>query len=216
VWPPATAGSSDPTVTGVVGAILAGGASRRMGAPKALVVADGTPLGARVAAALRAGGADRVVLVGGDPAWGVELDLPVVADRWPGLGPLGALGTALLDGADDAGAVVVAACDQPSLTGATVAALLAVLDGTDPSPVAAAPRTPDGRRHPFPSAWRPAAGPVIADLVTAGVRRADAAFAAVATEDVPVPGDDVIDVDAPADVARWQQERSRWRRSDRP
>ena len=50
------------------GAVLCGGASRRMGTDKALVEVDGVPMAERVAGALHAGGCAPVVFVGGDGA----------------------------------------------------------------------------------------------------------------------------------------------------
>ena len=55
-------GPADP----VVGVVLCGGASTRMGADKALLGPVGAPLVGRVVAALRDAGADDVLLVGGD------------------------------------------------------------------------------------------------------------------------------------------------------
>ena len=49
----------------VAGAVLVGGASRRMGRPKALIEVDGSPMVVRVAAALSAGGCAPVRLIGG-------------------------------------------------------------------------------------------------------------------------------------------------------
>src|SRR5438045_3278547 len=82
--PPVTAESpeghqiDDRSGSGVItkiGAILAGGSSSRMGTDKALVEVDGRPMALHVADALRAGGAEVVVLVGADRVVGSQLDL---------------------------------------------------------------------------------------------------------------------------------------------
>src|SRR4051812_50173426 len=102
----------------VVGAILAGGASRRMGTHKALLVVDGEPMALRVAAALRAGGAERVVLVGAGPTVAEALGLDAVPDPWPGAGPRAGVSSGLSAGLDEKGngIAVVGASDQPDAT----------------------------------------------------------------------------------------------------
>ncbi|QXC62068.1 NTP transferase domain-containing protein [Aquihabitans sp. G128] len=201
------AAGSDPPRR-LVGAVLCGGASRRMGADKALVEVEGVPMAARVAAALRAAGAHHVVLVGGDPSWSAILGLDQVPDRWPGQGPLGGLATALLaacehdGGHDDAPdlVVLVAACDQPWLDGPSLQSLAAALDAA-PEAVAALSAVPDdGRRNPFPAAWRAAEGPRLAALVDGGARRADAATDDVPTVAVLLAAAVVADVDRPEDL----------------
>jgi molybdopterin-guanine dinucleotide biosynthesis protein A len=207
-----------------------------MGRPKAVLDLDGAELATRPVAALRAGGAEVVALVGGDPAWATQLGVHAVVDRWPGEGPLGGLASALLAagggqafgddghgdatgaaGADehrDAGGadepelaglvVVVAACDQPDLTGELVASLVRALRAAPPSVEAAAPITPDGRRHPFPSAWRATAAGALVALVDGGARRAADAFSVTSTVDVPTGPGALADLDTPADVASWR------------
>ena len=97
-----------------------------MGRPKPFVPVDGVPMARRVADALLTGGCSEVVAVGGDPDALAALGLEVVADQWPGEGPLGAVTTALDAGRDRrADRVVVAPCDLPFVTGPTIAALLA-------------------------------------------------------------------------------------------
>src|SRR5262245_1565825 len=91
------------------GAVLTGGASRRMGRDKALVEVDGRPMAGRVAAALREAGAAEVQAIGGDAAGLGELGLDVVPDRFPGEGPLGGIVTAL--SAASQPVTVVVACD---------------------------------------------------------------------------------------------------------
>lgn len=182
-----------------------------MGRPKALVQVDGTAMAARVSAALRAGGATAVVLVGGDPAWAHALGLGHIPDRWPGQGPLGAIATAVADAPAAAGftvdteaVVVVAACDQPWLTGAVVADLAAATttDGARAKPQVAVAFGAGRRRQPFPSAWpRQLAGPLV-HLFEQGARRADAGFAVGEVVDVTVAADLLADVDTPADLAR--------------
>ena len=103
----------------VAGAVLVGGASRRMGRPKALIEVGGSPMVVRVAAALGAGGCAPVRLVGG-ATLPDDVGYPVVGDRWPGEGPLGGVITALIDAGGD---VVVAACDLPDLDADTVRAI---------------------------------------------------------------------------------------------
>jgi molybdopterin-guanine dinucleotide biosynthesis protein A len=80
-----------------VAAVLAGGASRRMGRDKALLAIDGLPMVRRVVDAAVAAGAAKVIVVGGDvPALAVAVGdaATVVADHHPGEGPLGGLITA--------------------------------------------------------------------------------------------------------------------------
>ena len=186
----------------VLGAVLVGGGSRRMGEPKADLSLDGTPMAHRVRHALFDGGVGAVVLIGAP-----EDQAGSVADRWPGEGPLGGLATAVAHAAGLEGveAVVVAACDQPDLTGALVAALLGALAGAPAEAVGAAVRTADGRRHPFPSAWRATAGPALAALVDAGSRRADAAFSIGPIVDIEAAEAALADLDTPDDVRRWTQ-----------
>ena len=92
-----------------LGVVLAGGASRRFGAPKALAVVGGRRIVDRVRAAL-AQAVDRVVVAGSID--GVE-SLP---DERPGLGPLGGVLTALRRAdAEGRPGVLVAGCDMPFL-----------------------------------------------------------------------------------------------------
>jgi len=95
----------------LLGAILAGGASRRFGSDKALAEIDGRPMLDHVAGRLR-GQCDALVIVGHD--WpGIERieDLPR-----PGLGPLGGLAGALTHaGRRGYDAVLTSGCDLPGL-----------------------------------------------------------------------------------------------------
>jgi molybdenum cofactor guanylyltransferase len=222
----------------VVGAVLTGGASKRMGQEKALVEVDGLPLARRVTNALLAGGVEKVVLVGGHEGVAAELWLEGVVDRWSAIGPLGGIATALLDVApppplggrapvvelderlEAAGPlaagplgiavperhplhdtfVVVAPCDQPNLGASLVAALIAALRRAPDHVVVAAPRTPDGRRHPLPTVWRASQGPVLERLIASGARRADSGITDGNVIDVPAPERDVRDVDTPGDL----------------
>ncbi len=91
------------------GAVLAGGASRRMGTDKAFVEVDGLTLLQRVTAALHDAGAASVVVVGGDAARVNDLGLAHVEDGWPSQGPLGGIITALRS--TSAETVAVLSCD---------------------------------------------------------------------------------------------------------
>ena len=101
---------SEAPLRGAVGVVLAGGASRRMGRDKAALLIGGEPLLRRAVGRLRLALAE-VIVVGAPALAPLVPDTRIVADGWPGRGPLGALATAL--GATDAGWVVMVACDMP-------------------------------------------------------------------------------------------------------
>ncbi|MCA9291424.1 MAG: molybdenum cofactor guanylyltransferase [Phycisphaerales bacterium] len=109
-----------------------------MGRPKdELTLPDGRPFVVAVRDALAPLCAEIVVLGDRDILPGTRR----IADRVPGLGPLGGLDALL---ADARGVALVCACDQPRITTDLLARLL-----DPPAPVAVF-ATPDGRRHPLP------------------------------------------------------------------
>jgi molybdopterin-guanine dinucleotide biosynthesis protein A len=120
------------------GAVLTGGKSRRFGSPKALFVVEGVPMAVRVGQALMSAGCSPVIAVGDVPglatvwpagsagsAGSLDVYGPVVADRYPGEGPLGGILTALEVCSAD---VITVACDLPWLTSTEVQRLCAVAE----------------------------------------------------------------------------------------
>ncbi len=114
----------------MVGAVLTGGASRRMGRTKALIDVDGVPMARRVGDALARAGCASVIAYGGDVTELEPLGMPVLPDRHPGSGPLGGVLGVLelfteselqLDG------VFVVACDLPALRGEDLGGLVDAL-----------------------------------------------------------------------------------------
>ncbi|MHA6621775.1 nucleotidyltransferase family protein [Pseudonocardia sp. DLS-67] len=115
------------------GLLLAAGAGRRMGRPKALVRFDGEPLVRRAVRVLADGGCAPLVVVVGAAAEEVEPLLPagvraVVADDWnEGMGASLRAGLAALDGLDPVpDAALVHLVDLPGVTAAAVARLAAL------------------------------------------------------------------------------------------
>jgi molybdenum cofactor guanylyltransferase len=137
---------SDSTQPLVAGAVLAGGASRRMGRDKAHVAYGGEPMLARVAGALAGAGVDPVVVVGGDADKASELGLLTIADGWPGEGPLGGLLTACAWSPHPL--VFVVGCDLPELTSEVISQVIDGLGNHD----AAVART--DRTEPLCAVWR--------------------------------------------------------------
>lgn len=185
---------SDPdhsTPPPVIGAVLCGGRSSRFGTDKALVELDGRPLAAHIVAALRAGGVDPVVAVGGSA--GAVLGIPTVPDRFPGEGPLAALATVLLYARS--GLVVVTSCDVPLLRGEDVASLTAAA-----SPDEAAVATTEGRPQPSLACWPGRFGPAVSGLVAAGRRAWRDALDVVPWTGVTVPPEAVADADTPEEL----------------
>ena len=181
------------------GYVLCGGASRRMGRDKALVPVDGVAMARRVADALRAAGAERVVAVGGDGPALRELGVDTRPDRWPGEGPLGGLVTALGDLGPGASPVaVVLSCDLTDPDPAAIARMVRVRADHDSDasvPVVAC------RPQWLHAAWHRRAAGILADVFEAGERSlAGAALSLrVATLDDLAPAA-VHDADRPEDL----------------
>lgn len=180
----------------IAGAILTGGASRRMGSTKALVTVDGVPMAQRVATALESGGCNDVALIGGTATEFQHLGLPFVRDAHPGDGPLGGIITALTHFAA-ASHVLVAACDLPMLDAATVRTLL---DAAHEHPEHGAIVAHTGRVEPALVVWNRAA---IDDLVTLfgdGERAVHRALGQLRTQSVTVASAALLNVNRPTEV----------------
>ncbi|HEV2385663.1 MAG TPA: molybdenum cofactor guanylyltransferase [Candidatus Acidoferrales bacterium] len=116
----------DAALATAAGFVLAGGASTRMGRNKALLNFAGEPLACRAARLVReAGLAVRLV---GPPELYHRLGLETIADDRPGLGPLGAIATALAH--SDRPWNLIVAVDLPHLTAGWLRALVARAAGS--------------------------------------------------------------------------------------
>lgn len=156
-----------------LGALLAGGRSRRMGTDKALLpVGDGTLLD-YMAARLGTLPLDEVVICRDAPG--------CLADAAPGLGPLGALSA--LSAAYPGREVLVVPVDMPLLSTAT---LMALLGGGNHEP-----RHYAGHFLPLRLALDPAAIAAIALRVSpqAGDRSLAGLLRALGARTLPAPGD---------------------------
>lgn len=111
---------NDAPITGVTGVVLAGGASRRMGRDKAALLIGGEPLLRRAVGRLRLALAE-VIIVGTPALTTLAPGTRVIADEWPGRGPLAALATALR--ASDSAWALLVACDMPFTQPALLRAL---------------------------------------------------------------------------------------------
>jgi molybdopterin-guanine dinucleotide biosynthesis protein A len=193
---------------GVAAAVLAGGASRRMGRDKATMPVDGMELASRVVAAAGAV-ADPVVLVapGGHPAAALarRLGVGLVAD--PGEGPLAALAAGLA--ALPTPHVLVLAADHPALRTALLARLLAERGAAQ----AVACRR-DGRLEPLVAVYErePALAMARARLAGGRDRSLRGLLRALPTVVLEEPawrpldpqGSSFLDLDEPADLAAFR------------
>jgi molybdopterin-guanine dinucleotide biosynthesis protein A len=168
-------------LTHVEAAILAGGASTRMGRDKATLAWDGVAMAERVARALGACFARvRVVLRPGAPS---PLALPRIDDRREARAPIVGIEAALA--ACEASAVLVAACDLPGLDPRLLLALAALV----PVEGGAAVVAPLGPRGPEPllAIWRPRILPEVSRRIERGELSLQALLAALDTLYVPEP-----------------------------
>jgi CTP:molybdopterin cytidylyltransferase MocA len=161
--------------SGIAGLLLAAGAGRRLGRPKALVELGGTTLAARGVELLRAGGTDPVFIVTG----AADVEIPGVQTVWnpdwvSGMGSSLRAGLAALAASPaSAAAVVVALVDQPLIGPAAVSRLIgAFRQGAE----LAAASYEGKRRNPVLFArrhWAAVAAAAEADLGARGFLRAN-------------------------------------------
>ncbi len=180
----------------VAGAILAGGASRRMGRTKALIDVDGVPMAQCVARALAAGGCKDIALVGGSPLELAALELPVVADGVPGEGPLGGIISAL-GHFTEVSHVLVAACDLPLLDAGTVRNLL---HAAQANPGRAATAAQTDRVEPALVVWSRACLDELVTLFDGGERAVHRVLDQIDTQTVHVASRAMTNVNRPPDV----------------
>lgn len=182
--------------TGCLGAILAGGASTRMGRDKALVPVAGVPMVERVAAALRQA-AGEVVVVGRE---GSLVGIRCLPDRVDGpRGPLAGLANALA--AAEGRPVLLVAVDQPLVRPETLQHLAARI-GPDRAVVPLAGGTRQVTCAAYPASWAAEAAREAGSVQSLLDRLP---FDAVAEEEWRTWGEDGrswLSVDSPGDVAR--------------
>lgn len=201
------------TIKTSLGAILAGGASRRFGSPKALARIGGRTIAERVRDAIREAVGNAVVVTN-DPGLFADLHLPARPDVHPGAGPVAGI-EAALRWAEEEGrpGALVAACDMPFLDPRALRLLFDLARGANPSPDAVLFRGEDGRNPPL-CAWLsvrclPAAERVLAE----DDRSVRALLSSVAAAWVPMeeaarfrdPTTMFFNVNTPEDLRRAEQ-----------
>jgi molybdenum cofactor guanylyltransferase len=164
----------------ILGAVLAGGASRRFGSDKALAVIEGRALIDHVIDRLGLQ-CDALVIVGRSHG-----DWPVLADRPAGgQGPLAGLNAALHYAlVHGFGTVLSAPCDMPDLPG-NLAALLA------PGPATVADQ-------PVVGLWPSSLAPKLDDWLGRGERSVRAFAAHIDAREIPMPP--LRNINFPADL----------------
>jgi molybdopterin-guanine dinucleotide biosynthesis protein A len=188
----------------MVGVILAGGRSHRMGRPKARLMVGGTTLIQRVHDRL-VQVCPRAAVVTDRPEDYADLPCLVAADLVPELGPLGGLLTAavLWPGAR----LLVVACDAPFVRPALLARLAAEQAGRSRIVLAGE----DDRPRPFPAVYPPGLAPVIQGLLAVGERRMGALWRLSSRRVVPSAEitdldpeeESFININTPQEATRW-------------
>ncbi|MGH9465679.1 MAG: molybdenum cofactor guanylyltransferase [Thermoanaerobaculia bacterium] len=189
-------------IKGTVGAVLAGGRSRRLGRDKALISSKGTTLVGRAVAVLAAL-FPRVVLVAPDRPEYEALGVERIADRWPDAGPLAGIEAAL---AAAAGApVFVLACDLPLVEVELVKELATVPPDFGVAGPAARLAAADGVLQPLCGLYGAACGPVLARSLERGTRALHEALLEVRCERVEVAPDSLLNINVEDDVTRLRE-----------
>ncbi|MEO5345259.1 MAG: molybdenum cofactor guanylyltransferase [Magnetococcus sp. YQC-9] len=153
---------------GVMGVVLAGGLSRRMGGQdKSLLLFAGQPLLKHALARFAPQVNGIMISANGDPSRFDGYGLTVIRDARPNhLGPMAGIEAAFL--ATDASWLMSVPVDLPFLPHDLVARLCQVLENGRPVPVMATSR---GRVHPVVCLWPREALPALSAALDAGERR---------------------------------------------
>jgi len=137
------------------GVVMVGGASRRMGRPKQLVVHRGVTLSERAVEAIH-DAVENIVLAGSGPVPGSLKNLLRLPDSPGMVGPLAGLLSVMRWAPNETW--VVAACDLPSVSSEAVAWLIAQ---RRPGVWAVMPRLRDGEVEPLLAVYEPQARPLL-------------------------------------------------------
>lgn len=158
----------------ISGYVLAGGGSTRFGEDKARVIFEAQPMLSRSCELVAAvTGAVRVVAPLGryeDLAW------PVVADRWPGEGPLGGILTALCTTLEEDPQCqwnLIVSCDMPFLTKEFLEFLTGIAQGSAARGIV--PESAKGR-EPLCACWRTDSADELHAAFAEGMRRVNDAL----------------------------------------
>ena len=191
----------------LVGAVLTGGASRRMGRDKALIQVEGVRMVDRVAAVLAAAGCSNVVAVGPRQLAG---DVAHIDDLYPGEGPLGGVLTAMASVASAAsmGSVdswlCVVACDLPwldvdSIDALHLAAASAAAAGHNAAEVDVVVARTD-RIEPLCALWNSSCRDAVQQAFDSGQRSVLEVFKTLNVIEVPVSSLALRNVNTPEDL----------------
>jgi CTP:molybdopterin cytidylyltransferase MocA len=185
-------------------ALLAAGASSRLGRPKQLLARAGTPLIVHVLAQLRAAGCERYAVVLGShaeeirPVLGGEgCEVLYNADWAEGIAASIRL-AAEWAGRERAAALLLAVCDQPRLTGLHVSALCRA-HAADGGVVASGYAGIRGTPVIFPAEWYPRLEELRGERGAGRLLRGDASVRIIDWPDGAVD----IDVEADSVAAGW-------------
>jgi len=108
---------------------------------------------------------DRIVISSNDPDLYKFLDIPVIADHFPGNGPLAGFHSAMLQSTSSL--FILLACDLPNLKTPLLETLLSLSDGFD----AVIPRTRDGIVHPLCAVYRRTCLPSVERALARGANK---------------------------------------------
>ena len=173
-------GPSDSRRESVSGYVLAGGASSRFGQDKALADVGGRTMLGHLCALLEPVVGHLSVV--GPPHRYAHLGFRVVADRWPGAGPLGGIATALVDAAAEAAGsawCLIVGCDLPFLRRDWLEYLVARAGGSEADAVM--PVSSRGA-EPLCAAYRTSLASLLAQELDRGVRKITDALAGARVE----------------------------------
>ncbi len=184
---------AEQIATPIAGAVLVGGASRRMGRDKALIPVDGLVMVDRIGGVLAAAGLMPVLAIGPRVLAG---GLEHCEDMYPGQGPLGGVLTALASTATRAGAVCVVACDMPWLDTASITRLLEAARTPETDVVMAQ----TDRMEPLCALWSPTARPILQSAFDGGERAIHRVLASMSVVTVQLPAAAVRNVNTPDDL----------------
>jgi molybdopterin-guanine dinucleotide biosynthesis protein A len=179
-------------VTGISGAILAGGTSRRMGMDKANLVVGGQTMLARAVATL-ASVCDEVSVVispGATPPAPLPTGVTVARDRVHDAGPLAGLEAALMAASHDP--VLVVAVDMPGLDAAVLHAQLRMAVERPEIDVVTLPGESTGSHEPLHAVYRRRVLGRVTALLDAGERRMATLLAGLRVADLDLRKDGLL------------------------